>query len=127
MNLTTDFETATLHQENMTTTTLLGNMTATTLLENMTTINNTLTMTSALLENVTNIMLIPTEAGGVTQFINQTAAATAIAAAAGNSGQITNFTIPVDMVFGQVINFYYLIVYCIKDSFSRTLKCKIIS
>ena len=58
-------------------------------------------MTNALLENVTNIVMIPTEAGGVTQFINQTVVGVA-AAAAGNSGQITNFTIPVDMVFGQV-------------------------
>ena len=99
VNLTTDLETATqLQQENLTTTTLLENLT----------INNTLTMTSALLENVTNIMLIPTEAGGVTQFINQTASA-AIAAAAGNSGQITNFTIPVDMVFGQVIILFFIV------------------
>ena len=95
VNLTTDLETATqLQQENLTTTTLLENLT----------INNTLTMTSALLENVTNIMLIPTEAGDVTQFINQTASA-----AAGNSGQITNFTIPVDMVFGQVIILFFIV------------------
>ena len=91
MSPATDLGRATLEQENVTSTTLLENMT----------INNTLSMTNALLENVTNIVMIPTEAGGVTQFINQTVVGIA-AAAAGNSGQITNFTIPVDMVFGQV-------------------------
>ena len=92
MSPATDLGRATLEQENVTSTTLLENMT----------INNTLSMTNALLENVTNIVMIPTEAGGVTQFINQTAVVGVAAAAAGNSGQITNFTIPVDMVFGQV-------------------------